>query len=403
MEATTLTRAAGSGPLSAAADMPSGKPIETPTAHSSTPTSTTQTFPARMNSTMPTTPRAVVTRMVRTRPRRSTMGPPKIRVIASLAANAAANSAATAAACPCPFRTASVSQLPADPSPSSTPSMTTPMSSSRQSSQPRSHWRTFAPRSCCGSPAGARLPPGIPAAIARAAAAMRTASVMTCAAGEMPRAAQAAPIPAPTATPMDQAACIIGMRVRPAACSTAEPSTLISTSRVPMPSPTTTKANASSGTQPAMSARPMTVIAAAMRSSAPVTARRLPSQCKTGVDASSPKMAPTVTPARSSPIVAVPMPRLALIAGSRGPHAETVIPPSPNAAVIVHRQRTSVERSGVSNGIRHRSASPKNFTVEDIMDRPRAGHQTPGRPPGCGPTARLRAGHPSRGSRTGPR
>ena len=71
------------------------------------------------------------------------MGPPKIRVIASLAANAAANSAATAAACPCPFRTASVSQLPAEPSPSSTPSMTTPMSSSRQSSQPRSHWRSL--------------------------------------------------------------------------------------------------------------------------------------------------------------------------------------------------------------------------------------------------------------------
>ena len=51
----------------------------------------------------------------------------------------------------------------------------------------------------------------------------------------MPRAAQAAPIPAPMATPMDQAACIIGMRVRPAARSTAEPSTLISTSRVPIP------------------------------------------------------------------------------------------------------------------------------------------------------------------------
>jgi hypothetical protein len=44
--ATTLTRAAGSGPLSAAADMPRGKPIETPTAHSSTPTRTIQGFPA---------------------------------------------------------------------------------------------------------------------------------------------------------------------------------------------------------------------------------------------------------------------------------------------------------------------------------------------------------------------
>ena len=76
--------------------------------------------------------------------------------------------------------------------------------------------------------------------------------------------------------------------------------------------------------------------------------RRLPSQCRTGVDASSPRMAPTVTPARISPIVAVPMPRPALMAGSRGPHAETVIPPSPNAAVTVHRQRASAGRPSVT-------------------------------------------------------
>ena len=60
---------------------------------------------------------------------------------------------------------------------------------------------------------------------------------MSCAEGVMPRAAQAAPIPDPTAAPMDQAACIIGMRVRPAARSMAEPSTLISTSRTPIPMP----------------------------------------------------------------------------------------------------------------------------------------------------------------------
>jgi hypothetical protein len=40
-------------------------------------------------------------------------------------------------------------------------------------------------------------------------------------------------------------------------------------------------------------------------------------------------------------MVAVPMPRLVLMAGSRGPHAAMVIPPRPNAAVIVHRQRAS--------------------------------------------------------------
>jgi hypothetical protein len=55
-------------------------------------------------------------------------------------------------------------------------------------------------------------------------------------------------------------------------------------------------------------------------------------------------MAPTVTPASSSPIVAVPVPRSALMAGRRGPHAETVIPPSPNAVVTVHRQRASAGR-----------------------------------------------------------
>ncbi len=32
------------------------------------------------------------------------------------------------------------------------------------------------------------------------------------------------------------------------------------------------------------------------------------------------------------------------MAGSRGPHAETAIPPSPNAVVTVHRQRTSAGR-----------------------------------------------------------
>ena len=170
---------------------------------------------------------------------------------------------------------------------------------------------------------------------------MRTASAIICAAGAIPRAAQAAPIPAPTATPMDQAACIIGIRVRRAARSTAAPSTLISTSSRPIPNPTTTKATASTGTSPAASPAPMTARAAAMSSSAPVTARRLPSQCRTGVEASSPPMAPTVTPARSSPMVAVPMPRLVLMAGSRGPQAAMVIPPRPNAAVIVHRQRTS--------------------------------------------------------------
>ena len=78
---------------------------------------------------------------------------------------------------------------------------------------------------------------------------------------------------------------------------------------------------------------------------AAVRARRLPSRCRTGVEASSPMMAPTVTPARNRPIVAVPIPRLALMAGSRGPQVETVIPPSANAAVTAHRQRPGPGRA----------------------------------------------------------
>ena len=42
--------------------------------------------------------------------------------------------------------------------------------------------------------------------------------------------------------------------------------------------------------------------------------------------------------------MAVPVPRAALMAGSRGPHAETVIPPSPNAVVTDHRQRPGAGR-----------------------------------------------------------
>jgi hypothetical protein len=137
-----------------------------------------------------------------------------------------------------------------------------------------------------------------------------------------------------------------GMRVRPAARSTAAPSTLISTSQVPIPVPVITKATASSGTEPTMSATPMRVIAAAISRIAPATARRPPSRCMSGVEPSSPRMDPTVAPASSSPIVAVPTSRLALMAGSRGPQAETVIPPRPNAAVIARRQRASSGRAG---------------------------------------------------------
>ena len=99
-----------------------------------------------------------------------------------------------------------------------------------------------------------------------------------------------------------------------------------------------------------MSASAIIVIAAAMSQSAPASARRAPSQCKTGVDPSSPPMAPMVTPASSSPIVPVSMPSSVLIAGSRGPQAESEIPPSANAVVIAQRQRASARPSVAGTG-----------------------------------------------------
>jgi hypothetical protein len=48
---------------------------------------------------------------------------------------------------------------------------------------------------------------------------------------------------------------------------------------------------------------------------------------------------------QGNPIVAVPTPRPALMAGSRGPQAEMVIPPSPNAPVTAQRQRAGLRRA----------------------------------------------------------
>jgi hypothetical protein len=69
-------------------------------------------------------------------------------------------------------------------------------------------------------------------------------------------------------------------------------------------------------------------------------------------------MAPTVTVPRSSPMVAVSIPSLDLIAGSLGPHVETAIPPSPNAAVTLQRQRTIIELV---------TASSKLFTAPRLI------------------------------------
>ena len=57
-------------------------------------------------------------------------------------------------------------------------------------------------------------------------------------------------------------------------------------------------------------------------------------------------------------MVPVPMPRSALMPGSRGPQAEMVIPPRPNAAVTAHRQRA--EYAGTIASTR------RNLPVESI-------------------------------------
>jgi hypothetical protein len=45
----------------------------------------------------------------------------------------------------------------------------------------------------------------------------------------------------------------------------------------------------------------------------------------------------------SNPMVPVSIPSLDLIAGSLGPHVDTAIPPIPNAAVTLQRQRLILE------------------------------------------------------------
>ena len=196
-----------------------------------------------------------------------------------------------------------------------------------------------------GNASRVRSPEGMAGAMASPTAPMMTASPMNCTEGVTPSAAHAAPIPDPTAAPIDHVPCIKGMRVRPAARSIADPSTLISTSRVPIPSPMTRKATLTSGTDRRAMATPMTAIAAAMTRSDAVTPPRLPSRWSIGAEATRPAMAPTVTPARSRPIVAMLMPSSALTAGSRGPQAATVIPPRPKAAMIALRHRNRAARS----------------------------------------------------------
>ena len=127
--------------------------------------------------------------------------------------------------------------------------------------------------------------------------------------------------------------------MRPAIRSTAEPSTLIITSKAPTPVPATTKATASSGTDPSLSATPRPASPATMTSNAALMAQRLPSQCINGPATNSPPMAPAVTDARSRPIVAVLIPRLAFNSGQPRPLRRSRDPAQPERNGIVQRQR----------------------------------------------------------------
>jgi hypothetical protein len=59
------------------------------------------------------------------------------------------------------------------------------------------------------------------------------------------------------------------------------------------------------------------------------------------------------------------------MAGSRGPHAEMVIPPSPNAAVTDHRQRARAKCSAATIRLRSKtfqwkiSRAPREQALED--------------------------------------
>ena len=272
-----------------------------------------------------------------------------MRVAASLAAKIVKNRAAIAAVWPWSSFTESVSQVLADPSPSSTPSITTPITSRRTSIQPRSHCRTRTPTG--GRGASSATVSGAAAGMARAIASVTTTtttpSAMNWAEGAMPSAAQAAPIPEPTAAPTDQAACISGMSVLAAACSIAAPSTLMSTSSVPMPRPTVTKPSATSGTDWASRAPPISTSDPAIVSSAVDTAHRPPRRPSSGVEIPRPAIEPTVEQAIRIPTVGVSMLSSRISSGRRGPQVAMVTPPRPNAAMIALRQRTRVRRSRV--------------------------------------------------------
>ena len=112
--------------------------------------------------------------------------------------------------------------------------------------------------------------------------------------------------------PNDQAACINGISVLPAARSTAAPSTLIITSTAPIPKPTITNPAVVTATEWATPApTPIMAIAAPTNHRVAQIPRREPSHDTNADDAPKPATEPTVTPARTRPTAALPSPRSA--------------------------------------------------------------------------------------------
>ena len=186
MVATTLTRAAGFGPLSAAADMPSGKPIETPIAHSSDGEQHHRRVAEQDEQGDADD----------AQDRGDADGPNPAEPVDDRAAEHPGGGLADRergeeqrgdrGGRPWPSVAARVSQLLAEPSPSSAPSITRPIISRRQSVQPRSQRRNRAARGSAfrGRAPARRDPSGIAAAATSAITTISAASAVNCAAAD---------------------------------------------------------------------------------------------------------------------------------------------------------------------------------------------------------------------------
>ena len=138
------------------------------------------------------------------------------------------------------------------------------------------------------------------------------------------------------------------MRERPAACSIADPSTFITTSRVPIPRPMTRKSKPTSGTDRKARATPMTAIPAATVSKETVTPPRLPRRWRSGVETTRPAIASHRHPSSEQADRSGADAEFRLDCREPGPQAETVIPPRPKPAMMALRHRNAAACSTIT-------------------------------------------------------